>query len=530
MPFLENISGRSSLQESKKRVRGQTVGLIIPQSDFLADQRTFPFLGPLVVAGELERNHNLVEVLDLSGYSQTEEIIGEYLKESDAQIFGITATTPQFPESVRIAKTIKEANPGAQIIIGGPHATLSYTGYRQDIARGRVGRGTNCFKQVQESFDKVVVGDGEMAVFPAIDPTHREKIVLASEREDPFFLQQGETEYSSRPARHLIDMNSYHYKVDGLKAFSLIAQLGCPYECGFCSGRNTDFLRKIRTRSPQSVASEIEQVVSSSMDTGDPYRAVMFYDDELNVSPGTLESLCKELIAVQDRLGMEMRFRGFVKANLFTQEQARLMYQAGFRVLLTGVESGSDYILRAIRKKTTNSINAHCTRIAQDAGLQVKALMSIGHPGETEQTIEESVKWVLDNNPDDVDWTVITPYPGSLYYDAAEYDPEKKAWIYEAKLIDPKTHQRTKARLWSNDMDFSRNAIFYKGIPGEYSCEVFTEELSSEQLIKLREQAELETRSALRLPAIQPVEGLRYVHNTRENLPATILRRSGVKY
>jgi len=65
----------------------------------------------------------------------------------------------------------------------------------------------------------------------------------------------------------------------------------------------------------------------------------MFYDDELNVIPRQLEELCRGLVGLQERLGEEMRFRGFVKAELFTAEQARLMYEAGFRVLLSGVES-----------------------------------------------------------------------------------------------------------------------------------------------------------------------------------------------
>jgi hypothetical protein len=64
----------------------------------------------------------------------------------------------------------------------------------------------------------------------------------------------------------------------------------------------------------------------------------MFYDDELNVTKNGLEDLCKGLIDLQDRIGLEMRFRGFVKAELLTQEQADLMYEAGFRVLLSGVE------------------------------------------------------------------------------------------------------------------------------------------------------------------------------------------------
>jgi radical SAM superfamily enzyme YgiQ (UPF0313 family) len=93
-----------------------------------------------------------------------------------------------------------------------------------------------------------------------------------------------------------------------------------------------------------------------------------------------------------------MRFRGFVKAELFTPEQARLMKQAGFKILLSGVESGSDKILTVMKKHTSREINSRCVNIAHDAGLRFKALMSIGHPGESETTIGESIEWAV-NNP-----------------------------------------------------------------------------------------------------------------------------------
>lgn len=133
-----------------------------------------------------------------------------------------------------------------------------------------------------------------------------------------------------------------------------------------------------------------------------------------------------------------MRFRGFIKAELFTEEQARLMCQAGFSVVLSGVESGSDDMLSTMRKHTSRAINSRCVEFAHRAGLKFKALMSIGHPGESEHTVAESIDWVLQSGPDDVDWTIITEYPGAPYFDRSVYVAERQAWLY----IEPKTGNR----------------------------------------------------------------------------------------
>lgn len=511
------VQERAQLEEQKARVRDVPVALVIPPSEFLADQRVFPFMGILNVAGELQRNGNYVEVLDFSGVSNYKQLMADYARQRrDIHTFGITATTPQLPASISVLDAIREGSPDAKVILGGTHATLAYTGYTQDQMARRDGRGLRAFNQINDLFDKVVAGDGEMSIFYAIDPNHKKGLINASSRKSNLFIQRGELESFSRPARGLIDEDSYNYQIDGHRAFSVIAQLGCPFECGFCSGRNTDFLRMTRTRSVANVIDEMEGVIKASQERKKPYTAAMFYDDELNIVPNSLEELCRGLMDLQSNVGQEMRFRGFVKAERFSEEQARLMYQAGFRVLLSGVESGSDHILKVIRKKTTSAINEQCLNMAHDAGLQFKALMSIGHPDESERTVAETVDWVARKKPDDFDLTLITPYPGSRYYDNADFDPEKKMWLY--------TEPYTRGRLWSADMDFRRKAIFYKGIPGEYDCEVETPYLNSKQLVALRDEAESYLRCELKLPAIQSIAAKQFDHSMGQGLSSLILR------
>lgn len=516
-----------NLTEVKKRVRDIPVCLIIPPSTFLADERVFPFLGPLKVAAELAGNGNHVEVLDLSGFANYQDVIHAYVENSGIKTFGLTATTPQIPAAAKVAAAIREISPDSKIILGGPHITLTHTAMMQDLKEVRNGRGTTAFRQLEDLFDGLVVGDGEMAIFPAIDPQNSMKVIDAGNLKSPLFMNRGTLDNYSFPARHLIDRDSYHYEIDDKPAFSVIAQLGCPFECGFCGGRDSAVFRITRTRTVENVVLEIEQEVNESIKRGHPLSGVMFYDDELNVIPQSLENLCHQLIKLQERLGLEMRFRGFVKAELFTPQQAKLMYQAGFRMLLSGVESGSDKMLAAMKKHTSREINSRCARYAHEAGLKFKALMSLGHPGETADTVSESVEWVISNlkpNFDDVDWTIITLYPGSPYFDKSVYVPEEDAWVYQV-MVGGKPE-----RLWSRSVDYTAQTHYYKGVPGNYEAYVWTNRLSPDDLVKLRDEAERITRSKLNLSLITSAAARQFEHSMGQKLPSHILRQSGIIY
>lgn len=154
----------------------------------------------------------------------------------------------------------------------------------------------------------------------------------------------------------------------------------------------------------------------------------MLYDDELNVNPGLVE-LMQLITSTQRRLGVEFRLRGFIKAELFTEDQAQAMYEAGFRWILVGFESGHERILANIQKQASLADNTRCIDIARRHGLKVKALMSVGHPGESAETIRATQDWLLSVKPDDFDASVITTYPGTPYFDEA-VETLPNIWTY----------------------------------------------------------------------------------------------------
>jgi anaerobic magnesium-protoporphyrin IX monomethyl ester cyclase len=491
------------------------VCLVTPPSVFLLDERVFMNLGILRVAAVLEAAGTRVEMVDLSGIENYEAAMEDHARGAQARVFGITATTPQMPAVTRITQVLRRARPDARIVLGGPHVTLVNTAAKRERRLGLDGRATKAFAQLAKLVDVLVAGDGEDAVFRAV-AGDAPGLVDADDPQSPLFLTNRRLTELPFPARHLVDVSTYRYRIDGVPALSMIAQLGCPFACGFCGGRESPSLRRVRMRTADSIVSEMVELHERY-----GVRGFMLYDDELNVNP-TMVELMREIRRAQDRLGVEFRLRGFIKAQLFTDEQAEAMHAAGFRWILTGFESGAPRILRNINKKSTREENTRCVEIARRHGLKVKALMSVGHPGESEETIAQTREWLLAVRPEDFDVTVITTYPGTPYYDHAVAHPtEPGVWVYEYKGD----------RLYSYEVDYTEVADYYKGDPdGGYRSFVYTDHLAPTDLVRLRDFVERDVRKTLGIPFNPGAPALRYEHSMGQmggRLPAHILRVSG---
>jgi anaerobic magnesium-protoporphyrin IX monomethyl ester cyclase len=493
----------------------EPVCLVIPPSVFLLDERVFMSLGILKVAACLERAGHAVEVLDLSGIENFVDVAELHARSTRAGFVCLTATTPQLPAATQIAERVRSVRHDVKLVLGGPHVTLVHSAVKLEAKQGRIGRAHEAFASLQSIFDVLVSGDGEMAIFRALE-RDAPRLVDADDPKGGLFMTNRDYEETPYPARKFVDVGSYRYSIEGHAATSLIAQLGCPFGCGFCGGRNSKSLRMIRTRSWQSIVAELDLLHTAYGFTG-----YMFYDDELNVNPKMID-LMNGIAALQERKGVEFRLRGFIKAELFTDAQAAAMYRAGFRWLLCGFEAASPRMLENINKQATLEDNTRVLEIARRHDLKVKALMSIGHPGESEESVRAVHDWLIDVRPDDFDCTIITTYPGTPYYDEAlPHASQANVWTYTCKNGD---------RLHAYDVDFSRIAEYYKGDPdGGYRAYVFTDHLSSESLVTLRDWVERGVRERLGIPFNASAASIRYEHSMGQGpigLPDFILRSS----
>ncbi len=488
------------------------VCFITPPSPFLLDERVFVALGILKVAAVVEKTRP-VEHLDLNGVTNYEEAVSAHCAYTGATIFCITATTPQMPAALKILTAIRRVTIDNHVVLGGPHPTLVNA-----AAKGGSLRAKKALDEMLEKFDSVVAGDGEKAIHKALErPWNRTPGVIdADDPKSDLFMSSEDFGESPWPARHLVDIDSYHYEIDGVKVMSIISQLGCPFGCRFCGGRNSPMLRRMRLRDTPSVIAEM-RMMHEEYDC----RGFMFFDDELNVNP-KVEELMNEIYELQNELGVEFRCRGFIKAELFNSSQANAMYRAGFRRLLCGFESGSPRILKNINKVATLEDNTRVMEIAKEQGLEIKALMSIGHPGESTSTVMDTYLWLLKVKPADFDITIITPYPGCPYYEEAEEVSEiigmtpQTVWKY---TVNGDT-------LYMLPVDYSKVEDYYKGDPeGGYKSHVYTEEISAGSLVVLRGSVDQEVRRTLGIPVYTAKDAVALQYEHSMGMTPQMLRR-----
>lgn len=477
-----------------------TVCMVTPPSPFLLDERVFPALGILKVAAVAEQLGYPVEHLDLNGVKNYEEAVLNHAAQTEATIYGITATTPQMVAVEKIRQALRWARPDAKLILGGPHPTLVHATLKTSE------RANKAFVSLLWQYDVVVAGDGEDAIGIALQD-NAPPFIDADDPKGSLFLTKERLSELPFPARHLIDLNSYHYEINGVRTTPLISQLGCPFGCNFCAGRDSAMLRRVRLRPTANIIAEMRHIVETYGIYG-----FMFFDDELNVNPNFME-LLHAIDTLQVKMGVEFRCRGFIKAELFTKEQAEMMYRVGFRRILCGFESGSDRILKNINKRATKDDNTRTMEISHKYGLGMKALMSVGHPGESPETIYDTMQWLMSVKPGDFDCTIITAYPGSPYFDKATY-VSGDVWRFGTNGDN----------LYMHDIDYTKTEDFYKGSMDAYKSYVFTDNVSADELVRLRDQVERQVRYALEIPFYSAAPGARF-EASMGMLPGSMYRK-----
>jgi anaerobic magnesium-protoporphyrin IX monomethyl ester cyclase len=352
------------------------VMLVNPPQLNSIDDRIDPPLGLMYIAGVLEQNGVDVGITDLAGRRKEDWV--NLIPPAD--VYGMTIFSASLNTSRDIARTIKQQYTGALIVAGGPHPTslpnetLNYP-----------------------EFDFVFTGEGE---YSFLDFIRSEEIgegrIINSK---PI----GNIDELPLPARHLVDMQSYTREVEGQKATSILTSRGCPYNCNFCC---KDVLgRKVKERSTRSILEEIAGIQRDY-----DIHSFIFYDDIFTLNRRRLPSLCEGLKA------MNVTFRCNGRAGINTYDDYVMLREAGCQEIAFGIESGSQVMLDKMGKRTTVKRNIETILTAKRAGLLTKAYLIVGFPGETQETVDETKRFMDEADPDKFTVFQFVPLPGCDVY------------------------------------------------------------------------------------------------------------------
>lgn len=185
------------------------------------------------------------------------------------------------------------------------------------------------------------------------------------------------------PARDLLPIDSYQQKIPLLDKIctNLITSRGCPYNCVYCS-TSEQWGHKIRHRSPKNVVDEIEYLMKTYKLDG-----VGFFDDVFTMDKNRVIAICQEII----RRKLNIYWWCEARANTIDREVVGWMKKSGCVHIAMAIESGSNRILKNIRKAITVEQGIEAAKIIKEAGIKLRVFFMHGLPGEEYEDIKKTV-------------------------------------------------------------------------------------------------------------------------------------------
>lgn len=335
----------------------------------------------------------------------------------DYEFLVIYTSTPSFRNDVRTAEAFKEANPGLLIGFCGAHVAINneaslsassaidfvcdneFDFTIQEIAQGRAPDqvpGVTVRKDGKPYFTGPRPTIEDMDMLPWVTPVYKDNLVV--------------TDYYNGYMLH--------------PYMSLYTGRGCKSRCTFCLWPQTIAGHRYRTRSVKNVAAEI----AWARDNFPEVKEFFFDDDTLTDNIPNVESLAREL----GKLGVTWSCNA--KANV-PRETLKIMRDNGLRLLLVGYESGNQKILHNIKKGILVERAKQFTRDCHDLGIVIHGTFIVGLPGETRETIEETIRYAQALDPKTIQVSLPAAYPGTFLYRQAL----ENGWLVEEgtdKLVD----------------------------------------------------------------------------------------------
>ncbi|MBN8619010.1 MAG: radical SAM protein [Anaerolineae bacterium] len=207
------------------------------------------------------------------------------------------------------------------------------------------------------------------------------------------------------PMHHLLPLDKYRTAVlDGSYQF-IVTSRGCTAGCIYCI-KHVSYQAGLRLRSPENVVAEIEMLVKLGV------KNIHMYADLFTANRDQVMGICQLII---DR-GIKIGFTANSRVDYVDQEMLQLMAKAGCTVLSWGIESANEEILKKARKGTTADRARQSVKWAKEAGIRNMGYFIIGLPGETKETIQETIDFSKTLPLDLAIFHIAAPYPGTPFF------------------------------------------------------------------------------------------------------------------
>lgn len=336
------------------------------------------------------------------GYNDMKKKIQEY----QPDIIGLTCATPNFGNAVKIAATAKEVC-NAMVVAGGVHVTT----YPEPALRACKDIDIVTLREGEETMDELCnYLEGKITSLDAIQGlVFRKDSKFVNTGLRPFI---GDLDKLPMPAYHLIDIGLYKpnvYTCKGSRTATIMTSRGCPGTCIYCASHKV-LGRVFRPHSPEYVLKMIQHLV-------DAYKVnhIIFEDDVFTYDKERAKKICRGII--EKGLNKKIQWCCFSRVTSAEEDLFQLMKESGCYAVSFGIESGSNLMLRNMKKGATAALNKQALELCKKAGMRSIAFFVFGTPGETKETIEETIQFALKTMPTMAFFNILSPYPGTELFE-----------------------------------------------------------------------------------------------------------------
>lgn len=396
-----------------------------------------PPLGLAYLAAVLEKDgFTNLRIIDMKAVEMNFIELEKELARLKPSILGITMATGQVTSAAKIIKIAGSINPEIICVIGGPHPsalpeqTLEET--KADVCV--YGEGDLTMLELANA----IVNNEEFNSIQGI--VFRKKGAITRNSSRPLIQDLDSLPF---PARHLLPTPREYSQSSRIALTkietAIMSSRGCPYRCAFCD--KSVFGQSLRVRSANNVADEIEQLIKEYK-----VASIRFFDDLLTTIPSRVKELCEEF----NRRNFKIEWICEARVNTVNPKMLKMMKQAGCREIHYGIESGNQKVLDLQQKDITLEQVRQAVKWTNQAGIESRGYFILGLPGDTKETIKETIRFGRSLNLTYAGIFLYAPYPGNF---SRKYKLEDYGTVL--------------AKKWDDYIAFEKPVFLPKGITSE---------------------------------------------------------------
>ena len=367
-------------------------------------QKCFAPVNLLYLASSLLRHGFDTEVIDANAFRLSDEAVALAAARKQADLIGVPLMSETLMPAFHLIQCLESACPRTTILTGGPHANAMPEAVLREFAAVDLVLTGECEDSLARLCD-ALTRQTDIADIPGLCYRQGENIV-----HNPQAAPITDLDGMPPPARHLLaeayGSDKYYMILEKQRPVeTLLTSRGCPFRCAFCSNIPGPF----RARSPENVVAEIVERYRSGIRNFDIADANFTHDADRAMRIFDL--------IIREKMAISFRFK--TRTTAISRELVGKARKAGAYLISMGMESGSQEILGRMNKKTRIDRNVEACKTVMAAGLKLNTGWIVGFPGETPDTIRQTVRLILAVKPTTANILRLIPYPETPVYEQA---------------------------------------------------------------------------------------------------------------